>query len=217
MPRSLGTAMQAGLSQSPRQMVQLLQIDTSPTPVRLTTAPADPRWSGLTWTPASGRLVVSGLGDQDDPRAQQVTLVLGGVDTSVVALLLSDSIRGCRCSVWYGHLDPATGQMVSDPVLMFRGLVGGEVTIEIAQTADPPTVTIATRPMSRLADLRRAEPFYTDVGSHYARVAAAAAVNDTFFVRVATLAGRTIRWGTATPTAGDTWTPRPKGAPRFPE
>lgn len=205
MTRTLGGALATDLAQPAAEKTELIALDfadlsNNPTPVYLTTAARDLTWDGKTWQAVGGHLDVDALGETTDNQGGGLRVRLSGVDQAILALILGARWRGRGATVYYAHLNPATGAVIDTPVQMFGGQMNGG--FQIAESRGDfggGAVDITTRLTSKLNELVRVRGVRCNVESHRATVPAAATAGDTFFQHVAQLPMRKIYWGTKAP------------------
>jgi hypothetical protein len=82
----------------------------------------DLAWGGITWTPSGSLIAVSGLSEDSEVEAKNVTLTLSGVSSEILGYALTDIQRGLRVTLYLGLFDEA-GAIVPDPVIAYRGLI----------------------------------------------------------------------------------------------
>lgn len=199
MTRPLTAGMLSAIAAKRGELVYLFEIETSGGVLHLCTAPVDVAWNGETWEGIGGTLVFDSIDETPDPAGQGVGLTLSGVDQTVIASVLTNQVRGYPVAIWWAHLDD--GDIVPDPLEIFRGLQLADYQISEKRSQQPGTVTVKTRVKSRLARLRNAQVVHTNESSHNDMLARAGLpTGDTFFRNVAGLVGRDIYWGTNRPT-----------------
>lgn len=194
--RTLTAGMQTEVAAQRGTIVYLIQLESSGGTVRLTTAPLDMAWDGQTWEGIGGALTFGGVEEGPEASAQGVELTLSGVDQTIIAVLLSNNMRGREVRIWLAHLADA-GTIVPDPLEIFRGFQNSEYTITDSRDPEQPgTVVVKTRVQSRLSVLGKPTPVRTNEVSHNDMLKRAAlATGDTFFRNVGSIVGGDIRWG----------------------
>jgi hypothetical protein len=192
MPRNLTAQVQAILSGPNAEAVYLMQFEFSGTTLRITTHVDDISWNGQTWTGIGGTITFTSVDETTDDKGQGVEMKLSGVDTSIVAILMAQNYVGRKVSVWKAYID--FGAIEPDPILLFVGVMNSGFEIEESMDAQPPTVTITGRIVSRLALLDQERGFRCNLQSHQHVFS-----DDSFFQNVALLPLTPIYWGTGFP------------------
>lgn len=125
--------------------------------VRFTTHAYDLTWNASTWL-ANGFLIdFSDVQENNELRADSMSITLNGIPNSVVALLLNDTDNQQRGYLYLGMLTSSL-QIVPNPVRIFSGMLDS---IEIEDSPEGVIATINYE--NRLADLQRPRQFrYTD-------------------------------------------------------
>jgi hypothetical protein len=117
-------------------------------------------------------------------------VVLSGVDRSIVSAILTYDAVGRHVKIWRGHIG-TDGNIISDPRLLFWGLMNGGFECEEEQDGERPgTVTVRGRMVNRLGDLNVVRGVQTNPASHQLIFE-----DDKFFSHVHALMTRTIVWG----------------------
>ena len=196
------------------EMVYLYQIEHSGGILRLTNASADITALSETWTAVGGGLLHDAVRETDDRRGQGVRLTMSGVDQTIISAILNNNFRGFPILIYLLHFDPDTG-VQDTPDLLVHGRQNSD--FKVVETRDPDSdfsggrVTVTTRITSDLAEINQVVSVRSSVASHQEMIrrSGVASPVDTFFERVASLANRTIHWGTDTPVSIG----RPGGVP----
>lgn len=200
MTRIIGASMLTDLGQPAAAKTEFIELQFGAGTRRITTAPQNITWNGFTWQAVGGQLELEALPDSTDERGQGVGMTLSGVDLTLLGDILAEQYRGRPCSIWYAHIN-ASGQVVTDPVLMFSGWMNDPWGVEEVRNPEGGSVTIRTRISSRFATWRQRRGFQMTVESHSAALAGlgflTAGQRDTFFATVPTIVGRLIRWGSS--------------------
>jgi hypothetical protein len=81
---------------------------------------------------------ISEIAEEAGLQSAGITLALSGIPSDAVALALAEPYQDRRGTVWEVWLDRATGQLISDPALIFRGrmdqmnvLLGAQNVVEV--------------------------------------------------------------------------------------
>lgn len=185
MTRSLPAGMATAVAAQTGTVCHLLALEFSGGTVYLTTASRDLSWDGHTWEAVGGHLEFEPIAESVGVAEGQVALTLDGVEQTIIADLLSYYYVGRDCSIYLAHLD-STGAIISDPVLLFAGMLNGEWTIEQNET----TCRVRTIAVSFLGWFQQSRGLRADDTIHQTQYD-----GDGFWSHIAALAGRRIVWG----------------------
>ena len=164
-----------------------------------------------TWFPiglpgGQSPLGIGPVSETAELRAQEVEIVLDGVDQTAIGAIQNNFFRGRTVrlwKVWFG----SNGQ-ISAHALMFVGYQNDNWEITETNERDEKTVRVSTRLVSRMAVLSRINPVMTNVDSHNQMLRRAGISGvDQGFSTTPRLRSVTISWGTTE--AKDY--PRPRG------
>lgn len=201
MARSLTAAMQTALAAEEGYAdVWLLELTSSASTLRFTSASEDQKWDGQTWTAVGGAMRFDNPGETDDLVGQSYRVSLGGVDQTVISSLLSNDYRGQASKLYFGQILVSTGVVVVDPIEVFTGLVNESwsVSEEPGRDGRAGTVKVSTTVVRELARFGQHIAVRTNVQSHRDMLdRAGLGVTDTFFKRVPGIVGKVIMWGGA--------------------
>lgn len=119
MSRALSATMQTIIERGAGELlVAFLEFAFGNGTVRITTAPVDISWNGFTWEAVGGHLRVAPVVETPgDDRSQGVQLELGGVDQSLMSILLQRQYQGRHVRAWLGHIN-----MGANSILRSRSL-----------------------------------------------------------------------------------------------
>lgn len=202
MTRSLDAATETAIAAATGEKVKLVQLSFASAVTRMTTAGQDIVWDSQTWEAVGGHLDAEGYREVANGEAPGCRVRLSGVDQSIITLILANNYRGRKATVWEARLDPATGTVIDDPLIVFDGYMNEG--FSITETRDEHgggTVEIETRLADKISDLQQRRGVRTNLHSHQREIPGAEA--DTFFQHVAAIASRKIFWGTKTPGNSD--------------
>ncbi len=111
-------------------------------------------WDGKTWEGSGKLLTVSGMSEDSEVNAKNVTLTLSGVPSTVLGYALTDIQRGLPAQVFLGLFDTDGKTIIANPVLAYAGRIdqptlsdGGE-TCTISLNLENPLVDM-NRPVDR--------------------------------------------------------------------
>lgn len=200
MARTLTTAMKTALAAEQGYAdVWLLELVSSSGTIRFTSAPEDQVWDSNTWSAIGGQMTFEEASETEDMGAQRVGITLGGVDQTIIAVLLSANYRGRACILYFGQIDLSTGAVVDDPMAVFTGLLNESWSVlEQQPERGPGTVEITTTVVGEISARNWHASVRTNVQSHNNMLdRAGLSVGDTFFKTVPDISSRNIKWGTA--------------------
>ncbi len=199
MARTLTAAMKTALAAEEGYAdVWLLELTSSASTLRFTSASEDQSWNSQTWTAVGGAMQFDNPGETDDLSGQAYTITLGGVDQTVIQSLLANNYRGRASKLYFGQIDLSTGLVVVDAIEVFTGLLNESWTVSEEPGSDgrPGTVRVRTTVVRELARFGQNIAVRTNLQSHLDMLdRAGLGVTDTFFKRVPELVGKVIMWG----------------------
>jgi len=135
----------------------LVSIGFTSTTIRLNSLMRDISWDGNTYLGNGWLKPIRAINETPEVRAVGVEIPLVGVSPTLISLALLNVDQNLDANVWLGALD-ASGALVSDPLLLFKGKVDSTV---IEDRASNPTVTVLCE--TYLARLNRPQNFrYTN-------------------------------------------------------
>lgn len=143
------------------------------------------------WEAVGGLLELGGYEETTDARGQGIDLKLSGVDQSLMSVLFNSKYRGRPVKIYRAHLNSDTGQLVSDPLLLVRGLQLNPYQIEEERDRSGGTVRISTRIVGYLG-VERIRGIQSNAISHAHHF-----TGETFFQHTSSLTNRKIFWGMA--------------------
>jgi hypothetical protein len=92
---------------------------------------------------------ISEIAESADLQSHGITLRLSGIPRDSVALVMAEPCQGRRCTVWEVWLDKATGAVIGDPAIVFRGRM------DTMQARLGETATVEVTAEDRLTDMDR--------------------------------------------------------------
>lgn len=208
MARDLTADLAAEIAADHAAYTFLLEFQFSGGTLHYTTAPFDIRTAGFTDPPGPPDATFVGVGgvfqiediqETEDMKAQGAPIRLSGVDTEIIASILTNRFRGRKARFWLAHFDLPTGDIVSDPYLLLDGKMNSEFRVTQQTTRGSGRVDVETRIVSRLAELQQKRGILMNVESHHSAIPEAATNGDLFFQHVAEITGRQIYWGQPEP------------------
>lgn len=198
MTRSLNAAMVTALqAEEGYADLWLLELNTSGGTLRYCDKAWDVAWNSQTWVGLGGVFTFGPPPETTDLSAQSMRFVASGVDTSIIAAILTDDVRGRAVNVWWGQINEATGVVVTDPIQMFGGLLNDDWRIQhVDDGTSAPTATVETVFSTRVARGLPGRHVRTNPTSHDSMLdRAGLTTGDRLFEFVSGLASRTVIWG----------------------
>ena len=204
MARTLSAAMQTAISAKEGYAdVWLLQITSSNTTLRYSTAPSDVSWNSQTWTGIGGVIQFDPPPETSDPAAQSLRLTLSGVDTGVISQVVTYNMSGRDFKLYWGQITTSSGVVVVDPIEAFSGLSNSvwEMEHTPSDTNSRGTVRVTTTMVSEMARHLFRRMLRTNVSSLRMLQARSArdiydnSNPDIFFQTQAAIANKPIYWG----------------------
>tara|TARA_R110000851_G_scaffold203781_2_gene355679 strand:- start:1313 stop:1972 length:660 start_codon:yes stop_codon:yes gene_type:complete len=189
------------------EVVYLYEINHSGGVLRYTNSTADVTALTFTWTAIGGAMIHSGATESSDRRSQGVQLRLFGVDQSITSSIQSNQFRGQVIKIYLLHFDPDTG-VQDTPDLIFQGRQNSDFRVKETRNFDNPdsggTVTVTTRVSADLSSINTKVSVRCNVHSHeeMMRRSGVGAPDDKFFIRVSSIMGKNIYWGSFAPETG---------------
>jgi len=150
MARSLPSALSAEINATELKPFYAVEFLFDSGDVRFWTGLGEITANGEVWTGAGSVLSISDSAEGIDLSANGLTVLLSGLDSSIVAVALTENYRGRTCKVYMGALN-ATNQPVSDLYQVFAGRMD---TMNIQE--DGTTASISITIENVLIDLERA-------------------------------------------------------------
>jgi hypothetical protein len=176
--------------------VHLLKLDTSGGVLYYNDGGMDIAWDGHLWLAIGGEIGFESIEESADDRAQGTSLFMTGVDTAILATLLTYNFRGRLAHLYRAYLNAAAGTLAGEPV-SFGGYYMNsafEIEEDVPEDYGASSLTIKTRIVSRLALFRQLRGIRTNVTSHQ-RVSP----GDTFMQNIPALIGARVYWGIPSP------------------
>ena len=121
MARSLTGGLTTEVTASSLTPIFLMEASFS-TPLRLWTGIGDLVWDSKTWTGSGDLVGISTIEETAQLKAPAVTFTLSGIPSSLISLALTEDYQGRDCKVYLAALT-SSGAVVSDPYLIFQGLM----------------------------------------------------------------------------------------------
>lgn len=147
-------------------------------------------WNSQTWKGLGEFAGVGNVRESSALQANNLVLVLNGVDPTLIASTLGTRSRGRNCTIYKGFFN-AAGVLQVDPFIVFSGRMEQPV---IANNGDNCSISVTVE--SRLADFQKAREIrYTDA------VQQSLSPGDTGLQYVAALQNKDIVWGPVSSTA----------------
>lgn len=138
MTRPLNEYTKAVLDDSIVYPVILVELSLQSSPLHLTSAPSNVTWGGNTFLANGWIIPPDGISESTDVGNYNFDLTLSGVNTAVIAAILSNPDRGEPGTVWLAFCNESR-QIVGEPVVLYRGLVDS---CEIDDKLDNPLVVV---------------------------------------------------------------------------
>jgi len=155
--RAVEADLQTEIAAQTYRSVMLVSIGFTSTTVRLNSLNRDISWDGNTYLGNGWLMPIRAIQETPEVRAVGVEIPLVGVSSTLISLALLNVDQNLDANVYLGALD-ASGALVSDPLLLFKGKVDSTV---IDDRAVNPTVTVQVE--TYLARLNRPQNFrYTN-------------------------------------------------------
>jgi hypothetical protein len=109
-------------------------------------------FGGVTYTGAGKLGQITAADEVSDLSHAPLTLTLSGLPGDVISIALNEHYQGRRATIYLGYLDPDTGLLVSDPTILYRGL------LDTADIEQGQTVGVSLSVGNRFAQWNKAQP-----------------------------------------------------------
>lgn len=117
-------------------------------------------WGGITWSPSGALLSVSGISEDAEVDAKNVTLTLSGVPSSILGYALTEIQRGLSAQIYLGLFEADGKTIIPNPVLAYSGRMDQP---SLHDGSDSDTCSISINIENPLADMNRpVDRRYTD-------------------------------------------------------
>lgn len=117
--------------------------------VCLHTSAGEITFGGDTYTGAGGIGSIAAIDEDADLTRSTLKLGLRGLPTDIISILLEEHYQGRTATIYLGYLDPASRQLVSDPIIVYRGRM------DTASVAQGQTLSVTLSVESRFASWDR--------------------------------------------------------------
>jgi len=184
MSRTLPEALATEFNATELKPFQAVEMEFSDGILRFWTGYGDLSVDGKSWTGIGRVLGISEATEAADLSAEGVTVMLSGLDTSVLSAILNENYKLRPLVIYVGALDDDNVPVSS----LYQTFSGRIDTINIQE--DGEKVTIAINAESRLIDLNRPRTRKLTDAEQQSRYP-----NDTSLAQVALLADRQLDWG----------------------
>ena len=183
--RSLTTDLRAALTAAGVQICHLVKMAFDSGTVAIWTGRGDLAFGSDTYQGHGGNLKFAFPSETVEQRAASGTIVLGGLDPSILAIADTENYQGRRITIYTGAFNLTTGALIADPTIEFRGVM---VAMEPEDSGETATITLGVTSRAALFD-RPSNRRYTPEDQ------ALRDSTDKGFDYVAGLQDKTITWG----------------------
>lgn len=165
--------------------IMLVKAEFDSGDIRFWTGYVNLTFDGEIYTGAGDLLNISTIEETEEIEANNVTVGLTGIKSSLISIALGEDYQDRQITVWFGALDQSTGALIADPQPLFSGRMD---VMQIEESGE--TASIAVRCESNLITLKRSkERRYTDQDQKVDFP------SDTFFDQVDSLQDTQVTWG----------------------
>lgn len=195
MARNLTTAHKTQLTSKVKRVGVLVEIDYTPTPLRVWSGHHDITWDSKTWTGLGELGSISAITEKVGVRAGSVRLTLNGIPSAAIARSLDDAQQNRSVKIWVGTFTESGGvwTVVADPNRMEWGMTDVH---EIIEDEDRHTIEVTVEtPLSRLQLMSVLRVTTEDQARHFP--------GDTLFDGAAQVAEQVLYWPDAEPSAAN--------------
>lgn len=195
MARTLTTAHKTHLTAKVKRVGLLVEIDYTPTPVRVWTGRNNITWDSKTWTGLGEFGSISAITEKVGVRAGSLKLTLNGVPSASIARSLDDAQQKRSVKIWVATFTESGGvwSVVADP----NRMEWGETDVhEIIEDEGNYTIEVMVEtPLSRLQLLSVLRATSEDQARHFP--------GDTFFDFAPQVAEQVLYWPDVEPSAAN--------------
>lgn len=133
--------------------VWLIEILGSGSTIRYSNLPSDVSWDSKTWTGIGGVISLESPPETADPAGQSCSVSFSGVDTTIIAEVLANQVRGRNCRIYFGQILISSGVVIVDPLLVFKGMMNSswEVNEQPSSMGGRGTSKVSTTVVSDMA------------------------------------------------------------------
>lgn len=152
--RTLTTAQKTQLAAKVKYVGLLVEIDYTPTPLRVWTGLGNVSWDSKTWTGIGTLGNISVITEKVGIRAGKVTLTISGVPSANKEIALDDASQNRSVKIWVATFTVAAGvwSIVDAPNLIERGETDVHEIIEQGSEKDTCSIEVTVEtPLSRLS------------------------------------------------------------------
>lgn len=188
MSRLTSSANQAAVAAPHVPYILFADLDFVSGHVMLTSWDQNFSWGGNTYLSIGKFANLSEYPETADLTSASLTFTLSGVDSSLMSTVLTEKYHNRNAKLYIGWLNSANA-LIDTPYLLWEGFMDS---MQIQSDANVASISLVCE--SRLLLLGKVAGWmYTDVHQKQFKT------GDNFFNLVASLANKTISWGTASP------------------
>jgi hypothetical protein len=192
MARNLTTAHKTQLTSKVKRVGLFVEIDYTPTPVRVWTGQGNISWDSKTWVGLGDFGGISVITEKIGIRAGMIKLTLNGVPSANIANALDNAQQNRSVQVWIGTFSESGGvwSVVADP----NRIEWGDTDVhEIIEDEGSCTIEVSVEtPLSRMQMLSIIRATSEDQHRHFP--------DDTFFDFAPQVPEKVLYWPTPEPT-----------------
>lgn len=183
MAHSLTSGMLAATQADVVRPIIFVEIDTSAGNVYFWSGYGNFLWNSITWTGGGNLIDIGAITEQNRVQASGCVLSLTGINTAMIATVLTDLRRYMPAKIWLGAIDN-NYQLIADPFQILNGRIDSA---NITATGKTSTIQITVE--SRLIAMRNPKwRRYTDLDQRIE------CPNDAGFTMVDTIQDATINF-----------------------
>lgn len=136
--KTLGTNAATALTSDSPRVAAFAQFELDSGTQRYTTLPYTTTWNSQSWLGLGNLAQIDEIRETESLTATGVKITLSGIPSSLVSLILSESIQSRVCTIWFAALG-SDNAVLDTPPIEFKGFVdapsmqidGGSATITI--------------------------------------------------------------------------------------
>lgn len=121
MTRTLDSATEAASQSASPHTVFFVKLEFDGGDVTLCTWDSTLSFGGDDYIGAGGIGSIGAVDEDSDLSRSTLSLTLRGLPTDILSIVMNEHFQGRTATLRLGYLDPVTGQLVADPIILHRG------------------------------------------------------------------------------------------------
>lgn len=121
--RDLSPAISSEVEKPVVEVIWLAELDFLSNPIRIWNGIGQLTYDGTEWTGLGDLVTVSDIEETSDGRAATLTVNLAGIPSQIATSVYTDEWKRRDAFAWVAFLDHTTGQIIDEPIPLWRGLM----------------------------------------------------------------------------------------------